>query len=242
MRSNYRIIVLYFEGLKLKFAIPNGLTLLNLSAGLMAILWASKNDLLWAGVFIVIAALFDFLDGFFARALNAQSDIGKDLDSLADMVSFGVAPAVIWFNYSVNFGDHWYNYMALIIGLCAAIRLARFNNDPRQSDSFIGLPSPSVGLLVASVPYMLEYDQFGMGAFLTSPWTISIFPWVCGLLMVSSLPLFALKFKSFSWDENKLKYGFIILSIGFIALFNFFAPPLIIGTYILLSLLRKFAA
>jgi len=225
-----------------RIIIPNGLTVLNLTAGLIAILRASNNDLLWAGIFIVAAAFFDFFDGFFARALNAQTAMGKDLDSLADMVSFGVAPSVIWYNYALNFGDHWHNYLALVIGICAAIRLAKFNNDPRQSESFIGLPSPSVGLLVASVPFMLEYDQFNVSLLLSSSWLISIFPCICGILMISNLPLFALKFKSFSWEENKMRYGFIILSIGFIALFNFFALPLILTTYILLSLLRKFAS
>ena len=222
--------------------IPNSITLLNLSFGLMAILWASRGDLLWAAVFIVIAAVLDFFDGFLARLLKAQSDIGKDLDSMADLVSFGVAPAVIWFNYSLHFGDHWYNYFALVIGIGAAIRLARFNNDEDQTTSFKGLPSPAAGLLVASVPFMLEYDDLGWEVALRHPIVLMVFPWVTALLMVSGLPLFALKFKTFKWEENKLIYGFLILSIGFLALFGFFAVPMIICTYILLSLLRKFAA
>jgi CDP-diacylglycerol--serine O-phosphatidyltransferase len=209
--------------------------------GILAILRASAGDLLWAGVFIVAAAVLDFFDGLAARALNAQSPIGKDLDSLADMVSFGVAPSVVWFNYRLNFGDVWFNYLAILIGIFAAIRLAKFNNDPRQSDRFYGLPSPSVGILVAAVPFMWEYDQFNVSGLLSSNWTAILFPVICGLLMVSNLPLFALKFKNFSWESNKVKYGFLVLSLGFIVLFNFFAVPMILASYILLSLILKFA-
>lgn len=191
---------------------------------------------------IGLATVFDFLDGFLARILNAQSPFGKDLDSLADMVTFGVAPSVVWFNYALHLGDHSYNYLALLVGLAAAVRLARFNNDPRQTSSFIGLPTPAAALFLISIPLILEYDSFGMSENLKSVGSLVLTPIFISILMLSPLPLFSMKFKNMSWEDNKHRYGILVLSIGFLAMFDFLAIPMIIIAYILLSLLRNFAS
>ncbi|MCB9245414.1 MAG: CDP-diacylglycerol--serine O-phosphatidyltransferase [Flavobacteriales bacterium] len=228
--------------MNLRYWIPNGFTLGNLLLGMIAITRATKGDLVFAAYCIALATVFDFLDGFMARMLQAQSGFGKDLDSLADMVTFGVAPSILWYNYAVHIGDHTYNYLALLLGLAAAVRLARFNNDPRQSNSFIGLPTPAAALFMISIPLILEFDEFGMAENLKSTGAVVLTPIFIALLMISPLPLFSLKFRNLNWEDNKHRYGLIVLSVGFIALFNFLAIPLIVVTYILLSLLRNFAS
>lgn len=221
--------------------LPNAITVANVVSGCFAILWAAEGDLLWSGLFIGVAAVLDFLDGLSARLMNATSEMGKQLDSLSDMVSFGVAPSFIFYYLSFQNGFKWFDLLAFLIVIGSALRLAKFNIDESQKDGFKGLPTPAMAILVASLPYIIEYDGFGVGNVITSDAFIIIFPIVVSLLMVSSIRLFSLKFKDFSFERNQIRYGFLILSVGLLALFQFAGIPMIILTYILLSLIRNFA-
>ncbi|OZA56958.1 MAG: CDP-diacylglycerol--serine O-phosphatidyltransferase, partial [Sphingobacteriales bacterium 39-40-5] len=141
----------------MKKHIPNSVTCLNLFSGCLGIVFAFQGNLIWASYAIVIAAVFDFFDGMLARLLKAYSDIGKELDSLADMVSFGVLPSVIIYQLfalspQIDFGADWLSFSAFIIAVFSALRLAKFNIDTRQSENFIGLPTPANALLIASFP------------------------------------------------------------------------------------------
>jgi CDP-diacylglycerol--serine O-phosphatidyltransferase len=221
--------------------IPNGITLMNLLAGCISIFHAMEGKLLWAGILILTAAVLDFFDGFAARLLGVQSPIGEDLDSLADVVSFGVAPAFIAFYYTRLEISDWFAFVVFFYTLCAAVRLAKFNNDESQKSSFVGLPSPAAAMVLAAWPWMLEYDRFGMGDGLNNPYVLMTTCLALGVLMVSSIPMFALKIEKWTWHENRIKFGFLILAIGLIALFYFYAIPLIIILYILISIMRNFA-
>lgn len=149
--------------------IPNLITVSNLLLGVLSIVSSSRGELTWAAGFIYLATIPDFLDGMMARLLKVTSAVGKDLDSLADLVSFGVAPAVLFFELEIYAGYKWLPYVVLIVPLFAAVRLAKFNNDNRQSDEFYGLPTPSVALFMASWPFLYEYSGLGMGPFPGSP-------------------------------------------------------------------------
>ncbi|HQS50964.1 MAG TPA: CDP-diacylglycerol--serine O-phosphatidyltransferase, partial [Daejeonella sp.] len=144
----------------MKKHIPNSVTCLNLFSGCLGIVFAFQGNLIWASYAIVIAAVFDFFDGMLARLLKAYSDIGKELDSLADMVSFGVLPSVIIYQLfalspQIDFGADWLSFSAFIIAVFSALRLAKFNIDTRQSENFIGLPTPANALLIASFPLII---------------------------------------------------------------------------------------
>ena len=233
--------------MKAKKHIPNFITLLNLFAGLLSIYYGMIDELQFAGMMIFVAAVFDFFDGFMARLLNAKSEIGVQLDSLADMVSFGVAPAFILFHtieYSIDLtGISTWEYLpftAFIIPLFSALRLAKFNIDEEQQTSFIGMPTPAVAILLASFPIIiltcLVEDKGLYYDILTNPYFLAGIAVVSSLLMVSKLPMFALKFTSVSWAENQTRYIFIILSVFLIFLLKLAAIPLIILLYLLVSL------
>lgn len=228
--------------------IPNFITLLNLLSGLLSIYFATTGNLQLAGMMIFIAAVFDFFDGFAARLLNAKSAIGVQLDSLADMVSFGVAPAFVLF-YTMSGlmqvqGPDYLPFTAFLLPLFAAMRLAKFNIDEEQTTSFKGLPTPAMAILMASFPIMiivclaehkgLYYDLVTNAYFLAA---IGI---IVSLLMVSNLPMFSLKFTSFGWSENQTRYIFILLSVVLIAILKLAAVPLIILLYLLLSVVQFF--
>lgn len=232
--------------MSIKKHIPNFITLLNLLAGIISIYLGMKGELQLSAALIFLAAMLDFLDGMLARVLNAKSPIGAQLDSLADIVSFGVAPAFIFF-HTINMvlemnGQTDLDYLAFsafIVPLFSALRLAKFNIDEIQTTSFIGLPTPATGLLLASFPIMiivclaenkgLYYDISTNVYFLVAVALISSF------LMVSRLPMFALKFTSLNWAENQTRYIFIVLSVFLIILLKLAAIPLIILMYVLIS-------
>ena len=233
--------------MSIKKHIPNFITLLNLLAGIISIYLGMKGELQLSASLIFLAAIMDFLDGMLARVLNAKSPIGAQLDSLADIVSFGVAPAFVFF-HTINMvlemnGQSDLDYLAFsafVVPLFSAVRLAKFNIDENQTESFIGLPTPATGLLLASFPIMiivcladnkgLYYDLSTNVYFLVSVAIVS------SLLMVSRLPMFALKFTSLSWAENQIRYIFIILSVFLIILLKLAAIPLIVLMYVLISL------
>jgi len=215
--------------------IPNFLTLLNLLAGCVGIIFALEGNQFLAAVFIWTAAIMDFLDGFAARLLKVHSAIGKELDSLADVVSFGVLPSCILFQMLRGAsGSEILPYAAFLVALFSALRLARFNVDDRQSDSFIGLPVPANAIMISSYPLIAEetgFFLFDNAAFLIFLTVLSSY------LLVSGIPLFAFKFKGFGWKENRPKYIFLLLSLCLIALFRIPAIPAIILLYILFSVI-----
>lgn len=224
--------------------IPNAITCLNLFSGCIAGVMAfeAKYDL--ALTFIILSAVFDFFDGMMARLLNAHSAIGKDLDSLADDVSFGVAPSLIVFslfkemNYPAGMEGlaSFFPYLAFLISVFSALRLAKFNNDTRQTSSFVGLPVPANALfwasLVAGAHDFLITDSFNPLYLLI---LVCIFSW----LLVSEIPMFSLKFKNLSWKSNKISFIFLIVCIPFLVFLGICSFAAIIVWYILLSLITR---
>ena len=239
--------------MKFKYYIPNSVTLLNLASGVLSITSMMSGKLLWAAAFIFIAAVFDFLDGTLARLLDARSELGKQLDSLADLASFGVAPGIIVFNLltancatSCNVLDrmHITPYFALLIPICSAIRLGKFNLDLRQVDNFIGLPVPANAIFFASIPLILllqphlisliKLDFFT--EFFSNSRVIVILTVFFSYLLISDFKIFSIKFKTMGWAKNEKAYILLISSLVLIILFSLNAIPLIILLYLLLSL------
>lgn len=216
---------------KIISSIPNTLTMGNLVCGCIAIIFAFDHNFIGAFWAIIAAAVFDFFDGFSARMLGAYSPLGGQLDSLSDMVSFGIAPAFVMFNFIIT--QHstipYAQYISLVIAICAAFRLAKFNIDPNQSDKFIGLPSPAAALFMVSfvqIPYLVEFKVIAI---------IYI-----SYMMVCKQEMFALKFKDFSIKNNRIRYVFLLLSVILIAIFGvYIAPAYIIILYILMSMMAK---
>ena len=232
--------------MSIKKHIPNTITCCNLLCGCVSILFTTHNHLLWASAMVFIAAIFDFFDGFAARALNAKSPIGGELDSLSDVVSFGVAPSFIvaWLLSKTGIG--WWVYdanifpmLAFILAAFAAVRLAKFNIDTRQSTSFIGLPVPAVGLFIASLPFMLftigndtiVYKSVMNPYFLLA--MVAIFSW----LMISEVPFFSFKIKNLKFKENILRYFVVIFAILAVTILKWAALPFVFLFYILLSVI-----
>lgn len=225
--------------------IPNTITCLSLFSGCVATVFAFEGNLLYAVVWIIIAAVFDFMDGFAARLFNAFSPIGKDLDSLSDMVSFGVAPGMIiyWLlsqaSLALPFGsiNTYIPYLAFVIPVFSALRLAKFNIDTRQKTSFIGLPVPAHALFIASAGYsalpVLQSNPMGF----TIATIVIIF--ISSYLLVSEIPMFSLKIKSLSWKGNELRYILIGCSVVFLIAFGFLGLAGSILLYIILSIFNK---
>jgi len=235
--------------MKIRNNIPNLITLLNLVCGSIAIIQVFSGDIALASWFIIIAAVFDFLDGFAARLLHAKSEIGAQLDSLADVVSFGLAPAVIIFRLlqesqlqeSVLHRIPFLPYISLLMAVAGAYRLARFNTDPEQSDEFKGLPIPANGLLVAALPLILLYPS-GSGVMLqafTTDYILVFLVLFLSLMMVSKVRMISLKFKNLKWKDNFYRFIVIASVPLLIALFRFSAIALIIIFYILLSVINN---
>ena len=235
--------------MKLFKHLPNFITLLNLFCGLLSIYFFSVDQLAWASYMIFVAAVLDFFDGFSARLLKAYSPLGAQLDSLADVVSFGVAPAFILFGLmksshglpDITVSDvNLLPFVALIVPLFTALRLAKFNIDTRQTESFIGLPSPASGLLLASLPLVRSQLYEGQSLFymvVTNAYFYVGIGLLMSFLMVSELPLFGLKFKSFALKGNEVRYFFLLSAIILIIALQFVAIPFIILLYLLLSLI-----
>ncbi|MDR0953937.1 MAG: CDP-diacylglycerol--serine O-phosphatidyltransferase [Rikenellaceae bacterium] len=227
------------------FTLPNAITCLNLAAGCVAIERAFAGDFGGAFVWVVVAAVMDFLDGLVARLLHAYSETGKELDSLADTVSFGAAPAFVLFNLLRQSGfSGWEPWLVFVVALFSALRLAKFNVDTRQSTEFIGLPTPANALLIVSLIFLIGTPEGKPLAFLLScPWYLIGLALALSALLVSEIPMFSLKFKSLGWRENKIRYIFLGLSLLLLVLSLFgwwmYAPPMILVLYILLSLIKE---
>ena len=221
--------------------IPNALTCLNLFSGCVASVMAFEARYDMALLFIAISALFDFLDGLAARVLHAYSDIGKDLDSLSDDVSFGVAPSLIVFSLfkEMHYPAYmasvvaWLPYLAFLIAVFSALRLAKFNNDTRQTSSFIGLPVPANALFWGSL--VAGFHPFLINA-MFHPLYLLILVCLFSWLLVSEIPMFSLKFKNLSWKDNKVSFCFLILSTCLLVLLQVRGFAASIICYILISL------
>ncbi|OJV16551.1 MAG: CDP-diacylglycerol--serine O-phosphatidyltransferase [Dyadobacter sp. 50-39] len=219
--------------------IPNALTCGNLLCGCIGVVEAFHNNLLLSCILIGIALIFDFLDGFIARLLKATSPIGRDLDSLADMVTFGLLPAIILYQLLMQsipdlFGI-WKAYPAFIIAVFSAIRLAKFNNDPRQSDSFIGIPTPANAMLIASLPLIVHTESDFWKDIIINTNNLLILSAIMSYALVMELPLIALKFKQFSWKGNEARFILIGVTLVLLATLKFLAIPAILIVYVLLS-------
>jgi CDP-diacylglycerol---serine O-phosphatidyltransferase len=227
--------------------VPNAMTCGNLLCGCLGILFCMRGDLTTAAWLIVLAGILDFGDGFVARAVGASGPFGKELDSLADVVTFGVLPSFIIYTLltplAFTFGGEpaWVQQVPVVsfaIAICGALRLARFNIDTRQTDQFLGLPIPANALVIASYP-MIVAMQPQYAGIVTNPVFLYGSIIVLSLLMVSELPLMAFKFKSFAWAANKVKYSFLLAAVVLLVVLQFAAIPLIILLYILLSLITN---
>ena len=224
----------------MKKHIPNTITCCNLISGCIATYWALRGIYDIALLFIVVGAVFDFFDGMTARLLHVSSPIGKELDSLADDITFGFAPSAMVFDYLKALDDTqlWYYlaYLAFVMAAFSALRLAKFNLDERQALGFIGLPTPAnalfwgalivgAGSTIATLPY--------------APWLILLGVVVSCFLLVSEIPMFALKFKTWGWKGNEIKYVFILTCIPILLLLGISGLAVIIAWYVLLSALCK---
>ena len=240
------------------FTIPNMMTLGNLLCGCLGIVFVFEGNLLYASYLIFLAGILDFLDGFVARLLRQPSDIGKQLDSLADMVTFGVLPSFMLAKLiqlstmqDTILSDFVPSkllsqahlpvlaYIAFILALFSCLRLAKFNIDTRQSESFIGVPTPANAFVVASFPLIIEFNPEYKFLILNSTFLIT-YTLIMSYLLISEIPLFALKFKNFSWNDNKIKYIFLSLSVVLLVVLQFVAIPLIIFLYLVMSVLTIF--
>jgi len=245
--------------MNLKKHIPNALTCCNLLCGCIAIVQAFEGNLVYAAYLVGLAAIFDFFDGFAARLLRVTSPIGKDLDSLADMVTFGVVPGIVIFQlflFIIEIGEGYYSdrswmtdsmhyvaYIAFLIPIFSAIRLAKFNNDNRQTSSFIGLPTPANAILICSFPLITENTNSTLATdIIFNIYFLIIMSIVLSILLISEIPLFALKFRTFSWSGNRTRYIFLALSVVLLSLFQYTGIPLIIVLYVLMSINSNYFA
>ncbi|GAA4032484.1 CDP-diacylglycerol--serine O-phosphatidyltransferase [Hymenobacter glaciei] len=224
----------------MKKHLPNAVTCLNLLCGCLALtnIFAGRLDV--GAWFVAAAALADFADGLLARALRVSSAIGKDLDSLADMVSFGVVPGAILFKLLTSSEPatpltQYLPYVGFLVTIFSALRLAKFNNDTRQTTSFIGLPTPACTLVVASLPLILSHDRFGLHDVVLNPLLLLGLTVLLSGLLVAELPLFALKFKSLRWGDNRRRFIFMLLAAGLLLGLQAAAVPLVVLLYVLLS-------
>lgn len=239
----------------MKKHIPNFITTLNLFSGCIGIILAVQNHLDYAAYFIAIAAMFDFMDGMAARLLHVKSEIGKELDSLADVVSFGVLPGIIVYQLMVNSPNtpdagsyvSIFSLIAFIIPVLSAVRLAKFNLDTRQTTSFIGLPVPANALFLGSLPLIQLQARYSdslswLTAITDNYYVLVVIAIGMSLLLVSKIPLISLKFRNLKFADNKPQFILVAFAVIAFAVVTFTAIPLIILAYILLSLIFKPAA
>ncbi len=240
--------------------IPNIITSLNLLCGCVAIMFAVSGDLVSASFFAFAGIFLDFFDGLAARVLNAQSQVGLQLDSLADVVTSGVLPGIVMvqllsealtgtsLDISAIFSDTANNtsiesylpFIGLLIAVASGYRLAKFNVDTRQTTSFIGLPVPANTLLILSLPLIISFQASKqITEVILTPWFLIIITLVSCVLLNAEIPLFGLKFKTWNFKDNAVRYLFLIASILLLVVLKFIAIPIIIFLYILVSLFWK---
>jgi len=220
--------------------IPNLLTISNLICGCIALYFTFQGELVFTAYLIGLAAIFDFMDGAAARLLNVSSPIGKELDSLADMVSFGLVPGSVVFHLLEEGALSQYSFIALVIPIFSAYRLAKFNVDEDQNENFIGLPTPANCLVFISIPLITTFNSDSTIAYLVEiPEILLIITVLLSLALVSKINMFSLKFKNFKYKDNKLRFFLIMMSIILLTWLEFSAIPIIVMLYILMSIANK---
>lgn len=247
--------------MNIKAFIPNFVTLLNLLCGSIAVIFAVNSHFIFAAFFVFLGIFFDFFDGLLARKLKVQSELGLQLDSLADMVTSGLVPGIVLFKLlelatnnkavtpinewseTMQWTDYHLNvlpFIGLFVTLASAYRLARFNIDQEQQNYFKGLPTPANALLILSLPLILEFqNNDAINAIILNPWFLILLTIVSCYILNASVKLFALKFKNWSFKPNAVRYIFIILALVLIIVLHFAAIPVIILLYIFLSLFNN---
>ncbi|WP_198517139.1 CDP-alcohol phosphatidyltransferase family protein [Tenacibaculum sp. SZ-18] len=248
--------------MNIKKHIPNIITLGNLLCGTIAAIYAVRGDFYTTAILVGIGIVFDFFDGFVARLLQVQGEFGKQLDSLADMVTSGVVPGIVMVQYMLNSShyndlgisswdaaldmglniDNWFTYEAigLLLTLFAGYRLAKFNIDERQSDSFIGLPTPAMNLFVLSLPLISEYTSNQIiQDIIHHKYVLIVITILLSILMVSEVKLFSLKFKDYSFKNNSIKYIYLLLSLLLLVVLKFIAIPIVILLYVAMSMVKN---
>ncbi len=246
----------------MKKHIPNLFTLMNLFSGMIAVIMAATDELVLAALFVFLGIFFDFFDGFFARKLKVAGELGKQLDSLADVVTSGVVPGIIMFQMMLyaakgqwfmelscevgNWRDYQDTYFyflpftGLFIALAAAYRLANFNIDERQTSSFIGLPTPAFSIFVVSLPLILYYTDNSFFQELLQNFYVLLGITILGCYMMNAeIPLFSLKFKDYGWKGNETKYIFLLGTVIMLVTLQIVAIPLTILYYVLLSVIEN---
>lgn len=240
--------------MSIKSQIPNIITLLNLFSGCIAIVFASQSQFELAFLFVCLGIFLDFFDGFFARMFKVQSELGLQLDSLADMVTSGVTPGFVMFQMLLKTSGEesvinihsWDNsvmllpFLGFIITLGACYRLANFNIDTRQTDSFIGLPTPANTLFIMSLPLVMQYGTIeSVNSLLHNPYVLLVITLLSAYIMNAEIPLFSLKIKQFNWSKNALQVFFLTFSLILLVLLRYLAIPLIILSYVILSVVNN---
>jgi CDP-diacylglycerol--serine O-phosphatidyltransferase len=216
--------------------LPNFLTCCNLVCGCFGIVFCLENRGIPVAYFVLAAGVFDFFDGFAARWLKVSSPIGKELDSLADMISFGLLPSIVMYKMIGLVTDNsLLPYVAFLIAVCSALRLAIFNVDETQHDSFKGLNTPANTIFITSLPFVTG----PIGDWIQQPWVLITITIVFSLFMVSRIDIIAFKFKDFSWSNNKLRFTFLAVAVLLLALLGKSALSLVILIYIAFSLVGK---
>lgn len=227
----------------MKKYIPNALTLLNLFCGCIAVIFILNSNFITGAFFVFLGIFFDFFDGFAARKLNVQSELGLQLDSLADMVTSGLVPGLVMCKLLETSDLSWEStnvmpMLGLLITLASAYRLAKFNIDEDQQTYFKGLPTPANALLILSLPLILEFQNNNLiNAIILNQWFLIGVTLLSSWLLNSNIKLFALKFKVYGFKENATRYIFILLSAVLIIVLHFAAIPIIIFLYIIMSVL-----
>ena len=240
--------------------IPNAITLVNLFSGSIAAIFAVQGDLVMAAIFVALGIFFDFFDGLAARLLDVKSELGLQLDSLADMVTSGVVPGIVMYQLfrqalpgSAVQPTDWTSgqdllewnlpllaLFGLLVTLASGYRLAKFNIDERQTDSFIGLPTPANALLILSLPLILIFQpQPYLVDIILNPWFLAGLTLFSCFMLNAEIPLFALKFSSWSFAENKVRYLFLIFCVILLVFLQFAAIPVIILSYVIVSMLTN---
>ncbi len=222
----------------MKKHIPNTITCCNLISGCIATFWAFQSDYQMALLFIVIGAVFDFFDGMSARLLGVSSPIGKELDSLADCITFGFAPSAIVFSFLCSFHIHmpYVPFLAFIMAAFSALRLAKFNLDERQALGFIGMPTPANALFWGS---LIAGSGEWMANIPSAPYLVLLGTFISSYLLISEIPMFALKFKHWGWKGNDIKYIFLLTCIPLLIFLGISGLAAIIAWYIILSIMTS---
>jgi len=220
----------------MKRHIPNFITCLNLLSGCVGVTFALAAQLEVAAYCVIASGVFDFLDGLVARALHVKSPIGKELDSLADVISFGLVPGAIWYALLKTSlpGAEYLPYLGFVVTIFSAIRLAKFNIDVRQSTDFIGLNTPMNAFYVISLPFIAAT----YGSVIYHPVFLLANIAVTSSLLISNIRLFSFKLESWSWQKNRWKFIFIILSAVWVGLLKFAAIPVVLVMYFLFSFIH----